>query len=105
MKLKAFYCLFIVLMSVGLASHSTSAQAPAASSPAPNALLIYDKTTAALINTSSTPLSLKGLSFMRHDGAVNFNAGNLLSSLAPGRCIQVWTADVRQVIGKPPECT
>jgi hypothetical protein len=72
--------------------------------PAPNVLLIYDKTTVAVINTSPGPISLAGVSFMRAGGVVKFNAQTMITNLPAGHCFQVWTTEIRQLIGKPDEC-
>ena len=69
-----------------------------------NVLLVYDKTSLALINISQAPLSLVGMSFMRGGGVIKYNVNALASTLAPGHCIQWWVATVNQVLGKPPEC-
>lgn len=106
MRLKVI-CLFtlVVLSMSGLRANVASAQtATPFPLPAPNALLIYDRTTVALINTSSSPISLTGLTFMRAGGVIKFNAATMGRSLEPGHCIQVWTTEVRQIIGQPPEC-
>jgi hypothetical protein len=108
MRLKKAICLFTIVMLVlaGLPINSAFAQtATPIPLPAPNALLIYDKTTVALINTSSTSISLAGLTFMRAGGVIKFNMAMMGRSLDPGHCIQVWTNEVRQIIGQPPECT
>ncbi len=111
MRLRAFYALMAVVLALGVIQPlGVSAQTPAPTAtpvplPPSNALLIYDKTTVALINISPAPLSLVGVSFMRGGGIYKFWASSMISSLAPGHCIQVWTADVRNVIGQPPECT
>ncbi len=83
---------------------TTAATAAAATTPA-NVLLVYDKTSLALINVSQTPLSLDGVSFMRGGGVITYNVTSLASTLAPGHCIQWWVASVTQVLGKTPECT
>jgi len=107
MKLKIIHLLAIVLIAAGSSQFVlTKAQAPTAVQlPAPNILLIYDKTTVAVINTSAARISLNGFSFMRAGGVYKFNAASIISTLDPGHCFQVWTSDVRQVIGKPDECT
>jgi hypothetical protein len=112
MRVRSWMTLYVVLLLIGLltAAYTSPVQAQTQPGtpvplPAPNALLIYDKTTVALINTSPAPLSLVGVSFMRAGGSVKFNAQTMINSLAPGHCIQVWTSAVRQVIGQPPECT
>src|SRR5262249_19756031 len=72
--------------------------------PESNILLLYDKTTVAIINTASTPVSLAGLTFWRSGGSIQFSVAGMASSLPPGHCIQLWTTAVSNV-GKPPECT
>jgi hypothetical protein len=103
MRLKIILLIAIIVIALG-GPPLDAAHAQATPLPAPNALLIYDKTTVALINTSSAPISLLGVSFMRNGGGFKFNAQTMMTRLAPGHCIQVWTTEVRQIIGKPPEC-
>jgi hypothetical protein len=107
MKLKILHLLAIVMIAIGGTQlQPAKAQSPAAVQlPPPNVLLIYDKTTVAVINTSSARISLTGFSFMRGGGVYKFNATSIISALDPGHCFQVWTSDVRQIIGKPDECT
>lgn len=100
----------VVIAGIGLAISPVMAQGPTptptpipAPLPAPNALLIYDQTTIALINTSQVSLSLADLTFWRSAGEASYNMANLAGSLGPGRCVQIWTDAVREV-GKPSEC-
>lgn len=106
MKLKLIQLLALLVIVVsGLQFRVTVAQTPTpVQLPPPNALLIYDKTTVALINSSTARISLTGLTFMRAGGVVKFNATTMGTFLDPGHCFQVWVSDVRQVIGKPDEC-
>lgn len=105
-SLRLYAILFCVTLAVSyMPTTSIQAQGPTATPvPAPNALLIYDKTTVALINTATTPISLAGLTFWRSGGAVQFSVAGLGDSLLPGHCIQLWTNAV-SFVGKPAECT
>jgi len=106
MRQKSLYLLMsIILIVIGLQAQLTLAQnATPAPQPLPNALLIYDQTTIALINTSSSPISIVGLNFIRAGGDVKFNPDTMVPRLDPGHCIQVWISSVRRIIGEPPEC-
>jgi len=84
---------------------TVSPTANATAAPAlTNVLLIYDKTSLAMLNISQTPLSLAGMSFMRAGGVVKYTVTSLAATLAPGHCIQWWIATVNTVLGKPAEC-
>ena len=109
LSLKLFYLLLAALIAVPLSqSTGVSAQTPTPTPvppPTPNALLIYDNTTVALINTSKDQMYLLGLRFERAGGSVKYDIVTLYPALPPGNCVQVWTADVTKIIGKPTECT
>lgn len=98
--------MFALLPTASLtqAQGPTPSPTPPSSLLPPNALLIYDNTTVALINISAAPLSLTDVTFSRAGGDVKYNVTNLISTLAPGHCIQVWTTSVHQIIAQPPEC-
>jgi hypothetical protein len=105
MRLKFICALIAAMFLADLFTAPAVLAQTAPAIPAPNALLIYDKTTVALINTSSAPISLAGVSFMRGGGVYKFNAQSMITNLPAAHCIQVWTTEVRQLIGKPDECT
>src|SRR5260221_10625133 len=96
---------FIILVTAYVPPMLVSAQGNTPEPPpAPNALLVYDKTTVALINTAATPISLVGLTFWRSGGGSQFTVAGMANSLPPGHCIQLWTSAV-SFVGKPAECT
>jgi hypothetical protein len=71
--------------------------------PLPNALLVYDQTTATLINVSDTPISVAGVSFMRAGDVVRlFVESYSVTALAGHHCIEWWT--VGSLPGKPGLC-
>ncbi|HVO43608.1 MAG TPA: hypothetical protein VMT34_13335 [Aggregatilineales bacterium] len=87
--------------------YPASAQTPTVTPyplPQPNILLIYDKTTIAIINTALVTVSLRNVTFMRAGNVIKYSINNIVYSLQAGHCIQLWTADVHQIIGKPDEC-
>src|SRR5258707_2379161 len=70
-----FFSLLVCLTLVAgyLPSIPVQAQGPSQNSlPVPNLLLLYDKTTVAVINTAPTPISLVRLTFWRSGGTVKF---------------------------------
>ncbi len=107
--LKWFCILLATLIAVPLSQPTgVSAQTPTPTvvpPPTPNALLIYDKTTIAMINTSKDQMYLLGLRFERAGGSVKYDIVTLFPAIPPSYCVQVWTGDVTQIIGKPTECT
>ena len=98
MRSKLIPALIAVLLTFNSSTGVSAQTQPQAQLPAPNALLIYDKTTVALINISQAPISLAGVTLMRYGGAVKFNAQTMITTLAPGHCFQVWTTQITQVI-------
>jgi hypothetical protein len=104
MRPKLILALIGVLITFNFATTVSAQTAPQVQLPAPNVLLIYDKTAVALINISQAPISLAGVSLMRYGGAVKFNAQTMITTLTPGHCFQVWTTQITQVIGKPEQC-
>ncbi len=72
--------------------------------PAPNALLVYDHSSATLINIASTPLSLAGFGFMRAGDVVKLSVASYsISTLAPGHCVEWWLSSVGSP-AKPAQC-
>jgi hypothetical protein len=79
--------------------------AVAQDAPEGNVLLLYDRTTIALINISDQPIRVRGVTFWRDGGNVRYDdISGLAPALSPGDCIQIWTNEVN-FIGSPPECT
>jgi hypothetical protein len=71
--------------------------------PLPNALVIYDKTTATLINVSDNPISVAGVSFMRAGDVVRLYLDSLgITTLATRHCVEWWTSSPKP--NKPGEC-
>ena len=115
--LSATATLFIaVTLAIGISGQHADAQTAAPTLtptltttpyplPPPNALLLYDKQSVALINIAGTPISVVGLSFMRAGGVVRLDVGAFgVTTLASQHCIQWWTASVKTAPGKPSEC-
>lgn len=97
--------LIAILLALSTSSVSAFAQTPTPyPMPAPNVLLLYTHDVLTLINTAPTPLSLAAFSFMRAGGVVKYSVPSLASSLAPGHCLQWWTAKVNKTPDKPAEC-
>jgi hypothetical protein len=109
-SLKRCWGVFVAVLTA-LCATSVQAQTPLPGAtafplPVPNVLLIYDHTTVAVINIATTPITLTGMGFMRAGGVVKLGLPSLgTTTLAPGHCVQVWTTEVNQIIGKPDECT
>src|SRR5579859_2725235 len=73
--------------------------------PLPNALIIYDQTTATLINVADAPISVAGVSFMRAGDVVRLDVGAFgITTLGARHCIEWWTASVTNLPNKPGEC-
>jgi hypothetical protein len=100
MKLKRAV-VFVLVLIWSLAALASRAQDAA---PESNALLIYNRESATIINTAQENISIQKVSFWRAGGKVNLNAQQVGEILGPGQCVQIWRDNPPARPPKPDEC-